>query len=69
MRLLKIFERRQGTPSRDAQERVSRAQRDLEYQKKKHDESLSTKEKLLSALEENHLADAMFEALQRNRGM
>lgn len=53
--------------SRTTRERLDRAARDLEHQKKKHEEEMKTRQELEAALAQNHLAQLMYDALAERR--
>lgn len=63
-----VFTRRKAAPNRETRERLDRARRELEEQKRKHAEAERTKAALQVALAENHIAQLMFEALSAKRG-
>lgn len=56
---------RDHAPSKKAYESLVRSHEDLADQRLKHDRDKVTEDKLVAALERNHVAELMLEALQR----
>lgn len=64
-----VFTRRKPPkPSKITEERLTRAEQELEEQKRKHEEAIRTKHALEEALAQNHIAQLMYEALSVRRG-
>ena len=63
-----IFTRRRPKPSKTTEERLKRARRDFEEQKRKHEEAVRQQQALQKALAQNHIAELMYEALSARRG-
>lgn len=62
---MRFFRARKHEPSQEAHESVVRAQDDLAVQRKKHEQSQALENRLVDALERNHLAELMLHALER----
>lgn len=62
---MRLWRSNKHVPSKDAHESLARAQDDLLDQRIKHEKSQEVEDRLVAALERNHLAELMFNALER----
>jgi hypothetical protein len=62
---MRLWHSSKHAPSEEAHESMKRAQDDLLEQRMKHEKSQEVEDRLVEAFERNHLAELMFDALER----
>lgn len=62
-----MFRKRKCGRSEVAERRLEKARRDLEEQKRKYDRAVQQQQDMQEALERNHIAELMYEALSGRR--